>query len=366
MTPPLLYVFTGGLEARERQVAAGQAPAELNGYFALREQGLDVAGIDDTAAELRWRIPSQLYQRLYTIPRSEIGYRLDQARGVRRRLRLDPERWIFATTDSIGLPLLAAKRRGRLRNPVLFAAIGLLDRIDRGRVAPRLARRYEALLRSADAIVTYSPREAEVARTRAPEVPVTIMPFGVDGHWWRGPRDAAAVKPGTVFSVGRDPHRDFPTLDAATRRLGVETRILSRIAGAQGVSSRPGLEVVENDSLVELRDEFAHCQIVVLPISRVGSASGASSALQAMAAGKPVVFHDTGWAGYHGLRDGVHFVDVEPEDPEALAAAIDRVLAFPDGGVGMGREAAEAVRARFAPGDQAAAVLHAIDRGARV
>jgi glycosyltransferase involved in cell wall biosynthesis len=76
------------------------------------------------------------------------------------------------------------------------------------------------------------------------------------------------------------------------------------------------------------RDELlSRASLVVIP-SRVlpnGRSEGTPVvALEALAAGVPVVASDVG-----GLRELAHVVRVPPDDPRALASAIDRVLASP-------------------------------------
>jgi glycosyltransferase involved in cell wall biosynthesis len=288
-----------------------------------------------------------------------MGYRVHQARAIRAYLRADPRRWILATTDSIALPLLSLKSRGLLANPVLHVSVGLYDRIERGLVAPRLARRYAELTAGADAVLVYAPAEAAAIRRLVPGVRADVMPFGVEADWWTPPPGTES-RPGIVFSVGRDPARDFPPLAAAVHGLEVETRIMSRLARTQGVAEGERLRIVESDRLVDLRDELWRAHVVAIPIRRVGSASGETSALQAMAAGRPVVMTDSGWAAHHGLRSGEHFLDVPAEDADALREAIVSLVTAPDEAARLGARAQAAVRERFSTGRQADAILAAV------
>jgi glycosyltransferase involved in cell wall biosynthesis len=357
--PALLFVFRNGWAERARRVAAGTAPAESHGYFALADRGCDVAALDaaDPVAA-RWRPVAEVVQRAYSIPRSGLGYRLHQARAVRARLHGDRGRIVVATTDSVGLPLLSLRERGRLTNPVLQISIGLADRIHTGRVAPRLARRYAALLEAARAVLVFAPREAELVRAAAPGARVHVIPFGVDAAWW-APPEAVAPRTATLLAPGRDPGRRFATLVRAVEGLPLTTTVVGSLAREQGVRPGQGLDVIDDVPLHELRAMLWDAELVALPTAAAAYGSGQSTALQAMAAGKPVVMADTGWAAHFGLRAGEHFVDVPPEDSDALRAALEELLARPDRGVAIGERARAAVAAGFSPQRQADTILAA-------
>jgi glycosyltransferase involved in cell wall biosynthesis len=357
---PLLFVFREGWVGRCRQVMEGSFPAEAHGYFVLANKGMDVDAVDSSlSVSPLWRLASQLYQRLYVIPRSGMGYRIHQARSVRRYVRNDSERWLIATTDSLALPLLALKARRRLPNPVIAFSIGLCDRIERGIVSPQLVRRYRTLLGHAAAILVYERADADLLRAWVPETLIRTMPYGVDVDWWANPTgsDDRGVR---ILSVGRDSSRNFPTLVAAVEGLTIPTTIVSPIARRQGVSESQRVRLIEDATMLELRNLLWQAKLVVLPIKNVKQPSGQSSALQAMAAGKPVILTDTGWAQSYGLRDRVHFFHVPPEDPKALRRAIEDLLALPDQGAELGARGQAVVRDKLTSAQQASAILDAI------
>jgi glycosyltransferase involved in cell wall biosynthesis len=356
----MLFVYTSGWAQRVADVAAGNAPAEGYGYFSLRDSGFDVRAVDESVASGRgWRAVSQAVQRSYFVPRSGLGYRLHQARGVRAQLQGDPHRWIIATTDSIALPLLAQKRRGTVRNPIVYQSIGLCDGIHSGRVQAALARRYLRLAREAQVVLVYTEVEAKLFDALVPGLPVRRIPLGIDADWWSGLSDGTAV-PGTILAPGRDPSRSFPTLAAAVAGLPVRTIIVGSLARAQGVSPTPTIEVQDDVPLAELRRLLAQAQLVVIPSRPSAYGSGHVTALQAMAAGKPVVMTDTGWARDEGLRHAEHFVHVPAANPHALREAISAVLDRADGGAALGRRAQALVRSRMTPARQAHALLDAL------
>jgi hypothetical protein len=364
-SPSILYVFSSGWAQRQRDVAAGRAPGEAYGFHALQARGLDVRGVDaDVVPGEPMRLADDALQRLYVIPRSGMGYRLAQALGVCRAVAGDPDRWIVATSDSIGLPLLRLRRAGRLHNRVALISIGLADRLQRGTIAAPLLGRYRALVREADAVLAFTPPETATLGEWA-GVDVAILPLGVDVAWWRAPEHAPQMEH-DVFSGGRDPARDFVTLDAAVAALpGTRTVVVGRLAGEQGIRPRPGLEVLQDVSFERFRACLWGARVVVVPSRRAAYGAGQSTVLHAMAAGRPVVMTDTGWGRHHGLRAGEHFVEVAPADPAALRAAVAALLADPDRAAAIGARGAQAARSSFSSDAQADALLRALGADAR-
>lgn len=362
--PRLFFVYSGNWPQRHTSVLDGASPAEAHAYYALAQRGVDVEAFGATRwSGLAWRVPSEFYQRAYVIPRTALGYRVHVAHAVRRRVPAD-DWWILGTADSLALPLLSLKRRRRLANPIVYFSIGLADRVSRGLVRPKFVRRYADLAAAASVVLVFDPCEAELLRTWIEPERVHVMPYGVDVGWWEPPPSIRAAGR-RVLSVGRDSARDFPTLAAAVAGLDAETTIFSRIARSQGVEETPFLRIRDASSMVELRAAIWASDVVALPIKNVDQPSGQSSAIQAMAAAKPVILSDTGWARESGLRAGEHFVDVRPEDAEALHSALEDVLRDPVRSAAMGRRAQAAVRERLSTDAQADVILSAIVRAGR-
>ena len=344
-------------------VAAGDAPAEAHAFFALRERGLIVEAVDDRIAPAAARTASAAVQRVWHIRRTRLGYRLHLPHAVRRRLAQAPADVILATTDALALPLLAARRAGRLDVPVLYVSIGLHARIRSGAVAARALPRLRALAGSAAAVLVFGPEERDFFLSWLPGTSVHLVPLGVDARWWAEGREGPPVL--DVFSCGRDPHRDFIALARAVEGAGWSAEIIGDLALEQGVRPRPDLMVRGNVDVRTLRARLHRARVVVVPSRPASHGAGQTTALQALAAGKPVVFSDTGWAREAGLRHGEHFVDVAPGSADALRDAIAGVLANHAAAQAMAARGQAAVRERFSADHQAAVVERAIDAATR-
>jgi glycosyltransferase involved in cell wall biosynthesis len=249
---------------------------------------------------------------------------------------------VFATADTVGIPLLLLKRAGLLRPPLVYAAIGLPERLVqlRGKRARRL---YARALGSARTIVTYSQAEADWLCDWLGDDPAAIVfvPFGVDVDAFRSEGRPPEVD---VVSVGADPRRDFELLvGVAARHPELTFRIVASADRARSLGTLPANVALESElSLEQVRDRLAAARVVALPV-QPNSYSGATTVLlQAMASGKPVVVSRTAAiATGYGLADRTNCRLVEPGDPDELERALLETLAAP-GSLGSGaRETVE-------------------------
>jgi glycosyltransferase involved in cell wall biosynthesis len=270
------------------------------------------------------------------------GYGGDFASVLASRKRLRAADVVFSTVDTLGIPLALLGRAGLVRTPVVYAAIGLPERLEQLRT--RAARRsYRSAYRRLHAIVAYGRGEADALRAwlGAGGPDVVFVPFGVDVDYFR-------PQPGSepdedVVSVGVDPRRDFALLLRLAERVPERRlRLVCSAEHARALGTPPPNVAVESDiPLAAVRERLARARVVVLPV-RENTYSGATTALlQAMACGKPVVVSRTAAIadGYH-LEDGVNCRLVPPGDLAALEAAVSELLAD------AGLAAALAARAR--------------------
>ena len=249
---------------------------------------------------------------------------------------------VFATADSLGLPLLLLKRAGLLRSPVVYTPIGLPERLE----YVRRRRLYADALRSARTIVTYSRAEAEWLRrwigNDAPEI--VFVPFGVDVDLFAPVESDPQVD---VVSVGADPRRDFRLLmKVAARHPELSFRIVTTQEHLQELGALPGNVSTETELALEaVRDRLRSARVVALPVRR-NSYSGATTVLlQAMAVAKPVVVsHTDAVADGYALEDGVNCRLVEPGNADAFEQALLATLAEPGR---LGVEARDTVMQHF-------------------
>jgi len=252
---------------------------------------------------------------------------------------------VFSTVDTVGIPLVLLARAGLVRPPIVYAAIGLPERLVQLRNGA-MRRLYRSAYRRLDTIVAYGSGEVDVLKSWLGEdgPPVVFVPFGVDTEYFR-PEPSGA--PGAdVVSIGADPRRDYELLVAVARRRPEWSFIVvaSRDHAAQ-LANVPGNVHVELDvPLGVVRDRLRSARVVALPV-RDNTYSGATTVLlQAMATGKPVVVSRTAaiTRGYE-LENERNCLLVPPGDGAALESAIAGLLADRERADAVGAHARETV-----------------------
>ncbi len=236
---------------------------------------------------------------------------------------------VFSTVDTVGLPLVLVGRAGLLRVPLVYAAIGLPERLVQLR-SKRVRAAYAEALGRCVSILAYSEREVADLTAWLDEhgrsTEVSFVPFGVDTETFR-----PVAEPPTrdVVSVGADPHRDLPlVLDVARALPAVSFTLVVGHDAARMLGDVPENVAVEVDiPFAAMKRRLEEARLVALPV-RENTYSGATTVLlQAMALGKPVVVSRTrAIARGYGLVDGENCRLVEPGDTPGFAKSVGDVL----------------------------------------
>src|SRR5919197_1668795 len=243
-----------------------------------------------------------------------------------------------AFTPLAGLFPLAARVRRRPR--VIVVNYGLCTIWQRSSRARR--RLLGASLRAASTVVCLG----EWQRARLEEqtgARTTTVLLGIDERYF-SPRPAAGGEP-YVLAVGKDLARDYRTFAEAVRRLGVRAEIAAYPRNLEGVKLPPGTRA-RAVAAAELRELYAGAACVVVPQRRQGypygsEGGGLTSLLESLAMARPLVATDRPIL-HDYVADGETALLVPPEEAEALAEAIRRVLEDAE----LGRRLGDAGRAR--------------------
>ncbi len=290
-------------------------------------------------AELRVPVRRVEERALYTLAASGRHRAVIVSSGGRVAL---PATWLGARRA--GLPIvLWASLWSHPRTPA-----HLLSR-------PLLMRMY----RSADAVVTYGPHvSAYVARHGARNI--TVAPQAVENAFWRAPAAApahpqwpAGASVRVLFAGRADAEKGLAVLLEAWRLVasvepthprpserpaaalvlaGVDRAALEALGLADGAGRQAGYEVAALGAVepVELRNIYASVDLLVVPSVRTRDFREPWGLVvnEAFNRGVPVIASDEVGAVDGGLvRDGHNGLVVRAGDPEALAAAMKRLIA---------------------------------------
>jgi glycosyltransferase involved in cell wall biosynthesis len=124
--------------------------------------------------------------------------------------------------------------------------------------------------------------------------------------------------------------RDFATFARAVERLDARTILVAPTRNLSDVKLPQNVELRRRATYPELRELYAGAACVVIPTRREGyqygaDCSGQTVLVDAMAMGRPVVASERATLSDY-VRDQETALIVPPEDPEALAAALEQIL----------------------------------------
>jgi len=299
--------------------------------------------------------------------------RRDRRSGLRHRLTWNLREltlpWELGDADAAVTPLanlfpLVARVRRRPR--VLLVSYHLVAAYDRS--SPARRRLLAASVRSAAAVacIAEAGRERLLERTGAAPARVHTVLLGVDERYWT---PAPPADGGYVLTVGRDLARDYETFCRAVEGLPTRAILVAKRANLEGVRVPANVEVRLDISPAEVRDLYAGAACVVVPIRREGfrfgtENSGTIALLEASACARPLVVTERAYLTDY-LRPETALA-VPPEEPEALRAAIARVLADRPLAATLSSSARRLVEAEHTTGRFAARlaeILGALDEG---
>ncbi len=324
--PDILLTVSGVIAPdAAAKAAAGETPRR--DYLELaRACGADL--LDYAGARRQAGGFGRLLERLGG-PDLLLAWACFQQRGRRRLILTDGEQ--------VGIPLAALMkflgRRGARhimivhilsvgKKMLFFDALGIQSHIDRFLVYS-----------------TWQKRFIE-ERWRVPAARVIWTPFQADGRFF-APRPAPdPAGEALICSVGLE-FRDYPTLMEAVRDFdGLRVMIAagspwSRRADSTAGEAIPSNVTVRRFTQYELRDLYAACRFVVVPLYDVTFQAGVTTILEAMAMGKAVIVTRTP-GQTDVVIEGETGLYVPPADPAALRQAITYLLERPDEAARLG------------------------------
>jgi glycosyltransferase involved in cell wall biosynthesis len=303
-----------------REMLAGVADgtgydSQLHGSMYLHEHGIEVVYHDPLLT--RRQLPGPLWKAAWNLRELTIPFEL---RGIDV---------VFTPLGAAGLPL-AARVRGL---PVVVMNFGLNMIWRRASSARR--RLLRASLGAAARLVCFGESQtSELAELAGlPAGHVVTLPLPIDDRFFT-PEPAAPNERPKVLTVGKDLSRDYATVAAAAESLEADVDLVTMPRNLEGIRLPANVRVLQNVPSVELRSLYARADCVIVAQRRdeyaYGSEGGGlTTLLEGMAMRRPVVATERAiFRDYIG--DGIEGLVVPAEDPEAMRAAVERVLGDPE------------------------------------
>lgn len=286
--------------------------------------------------------------------RRPVAWRVYQALcALLRQRRHDA---LFAVNEATALPVLALKRLGLLRTPVIVFCTGLMHTRNR---AGRRRQMWRWLLPAAEAVVSQTSMERE---TTAREFGLRedrqfLIPMLVDTKFFR-PEGTVEKKEDFCLAAGTNEGRDYVTLLRAfpkDERLLIVTDAHNAEIIARHRAPDDRVEVRQAVPIQELKSLYQRAKLVLNPLAEIAYCSGHTTLLENMALGHPVIISAVGGMRDY-IQDGVTAIAVRPGDVENLREKIVRYLEAPEQFAAIGERAATWVQ-RFSTEEFAGRLL---------
>jgi glycosyltransferase involved in cell wall biosynthesis len=185
-----------------------------------------------------------------------------------------------------------------------------------------------------DRYVVYctAQREYLVRALRVPAERIVLSTFMVDAHFFSEACSPAPQRRRMICAAGLE-RRDYQTLMRAVDGLDVDVVVGAASPWSKWPDSSKGGATPTNVEIrqlgfVELRQLYADCAFIVMPLQDVDFQAGITTILEAMSMARAVVCTRT-TGQTDTIIDGKTGIYVPPEDPLALRTAISALLADP-------------------------------------
>ena len=246
-----------------------------------------------------------------------LGYDLVHAWRNRGVLREADVVWTHTEREHLAVAALPFRRRPR----VIAQSVWLWDGWPE--FSRRRRRRVARLLGRHSVEVTLSPENARISERAVPGRSVAFIPFGTrvttelnhTAHPETGP---------LVLAPGNDVHRDWVLLrEVAVQLPRIRFRVATRRPAALDLDWPPNADVGPA-TVDQLRQLYAECSVVAVPLRANSHASGVTVCLEALGAGRPLVATDAG--GLVAYLEGSATL-VPESDVAGFASAVSEAVA---------------------------------------
>ena len=230
---------------------------------------------------------------------------------------------IYITAEGVGLPLALLLKARRWKGKIV-CVFHNMSWFSKKRVVSLLGHEIFA------ALITVNDRQARILidECKMPAHKVVPVYNWVDQKFF-GASDLAS-NPATplIMACGAE-NRDYDTLARTASRVDAQFNVYGHgylVSNVRAESSAANMRYMPRVSYNDLRDAYAACSIVVVPLNDVDYAAGVTGIVEGMAAGRPMIV-----TASRGIEEYISSFDpetvVRPGDDEGMARAIVRLNA---------------------------------------
>lgn len=343
----VLYLFAKPRQEIYNSYIAGSGPDNL--LF-----GLNHMAEYDVCAEFRDKVSSNnllnhVYWFFHRIMYHFTGLGFDLSQAVQKIKHINQCDVVFATTDSIGLPIAFLKMLGIIDTPLVIASQGLTSHL-KARGMNLGFRLNKKLLNHADKVICYGWGEKNelLQYFDVPKDKLIWIPLGTDTDFF-SPADVPVNN--VILSVGRDTFRDYATLLRVASHLPYQFQIITSPRNLHGLSIPSNVKTIFDVPIGTVKEHISKSRLIVLPLKNTGYSAATTTLLQCLSMARPVILTNVDALGPD--RNGYCFSSnkaiylVSPENPEALKQAVCELWNQPDMALELGQRGRKTVVNRF-------------------
>lgn len=273
---------------------------------------------------------SALSTRVRTSLAGRLGFDVVHVWRNRKAIRRADVVWTHTEREHLALALLVRLHVIRWR-PTIAQSVWLWDSWDQR--SPLWRRGVSWLLESHRVETVHSPLNLERSRTRVPGREVRLIPFGSQGIP-QGAVETRAIEPvrkGEVIAVGNDMHRDWELLAGVAEQMP-ETHFTVVSTSKRATARRwpANVTLLSTRSTSELAAAYSAADVAVLPLHENLHASGATTCIEALSVGLPIVASRAGGIECYLSKESIA---VAIGDRRGFADAITSLLPIGRSGV---------------------------------
>lgn len=229
---------------------------------------------------------------------------------------------IISTQDSAGLPLLLLKYLGLLKAKVIY----ITNNISNSLIEIRYLwyrKIIIKLLKSADKIICYSPKEKDILKKFLINN-VNFIPFGTDIKFFKPVNKRPTID---IISIGKDIYRDYQTLFKAVSKTDYKVSIVCAKENLNNLILPENVRIFINISHSEIKNLLGQARLVVIPLKKTDKTQGQAVFLEALAMNKKIIISKVpSITSVYDINGLTNIVTVPPENSVKLRNAIYRSM----------------------------------------